>query len=125
MNTPIFRKFCPVCKMSNDPNATICRHCGARLGEDVTDQPPTTRRVDDSFELTEEIKERITSDHTPPSRGMLLFLLNNSEPIALTMEREFVLGRAGDLTAEPIVDLTDHDAFSTGVSRRHAMIKAI
>ena len=41
------------------------------------------------------------------------------------MEPEFVLGRAGELTAESIIDLTSFEAFAEGVSRRHAMIKAL
>jgi len=123
MNTQIFRKFCPVCKLHNDINATICQHCGAPLSEDIT-EAPTTRRVEDSFELTDELKEQITREHTPPSRGLSIFLLNNGEPIALSTEEQFVLGRAGDMALEAMVDLTDHDGFAMGVSRRHALIRA-
>ena len=123
MDTQIFRKFCPVCKLSNDPEAEVCRHCGAKLGEALSG-PPTTQRVDDTFELTEELKERVTRERTPPSRGLALFLLNNSQPIALNVEQEFVLGRAGEPTSETILDLTDYEAFALGVSRRHARIRS-
>src|ERR1700741_2681574 len=123
MDTQIFRKFCPVCKLSNLADAVVCRHCGAKLGKAVSG-PPTTERVDDSFELTDELKERVTRERTPPSRGMAIFLLNNSQPIALNVQQEFILGRAGDATSEPVVDLTDYEAFALGVSRRHAMIQA-
>jgi pSer/pThr/pTyr-binding forkhead associated (FHA) protein len=93
------------------------------LNADIS-EAPTTRRIEDSFELSEELKEQITREHTPPSRGLSLFLLNKSEPIALRTEAEFVLGRAGDSTSEAVVDLTDHDGFALGVSRRHAQIRA-
>jgi hypothetical protein len=123
MDAQTFRKFCPVCKLDNDADATICRHCHAPL--DKTPEPPTTRRVDKTFGLSEELREQVTRAHTPPPRGLSLFLLNSSEPIALCMQREFVLGRGEDLKSEAMFDLTEFDAFSMGVSRRHAMIKAV
>jgi hypothetical protein len=116
------RKFCPVCKLTNDADALICQHCGAQLygASDV----PTTQQVEDTFELTEEIKKQIGREHTPPSKGMSIFLLNLGEPIALRMEEGFVLGRANELTSEPILDLTPYEGFAMGVSRRHAQIRA-
>lgn len=123
MEPQTFRKFCPVCKLGNDVNAAVCQYCNSPLKEHST-EVPTTQRVEDSFALTAEIKEQVTREHTPPARGLSLFLLNKGDPIALSMEQEFVLGRAGDLTSEPMIDLTNHDAFAMGVSRRHAMIRA-
>jgi len=123
MESQTFRKFCPVCHLGNDTNAVVCQYCNAPLGRDSTGVP-TTQRVEDSFELTTEIKEQVVREHTPPSRGLSLFLLNKGEPIALSIEEEFVLGRAGYLTSEPMIDLTNHDGFAMGVSRRHAMIRA-
>ena len=115
-------KFCPVCKFSNVADALICRHCGAQLVADA--DVPTTQRVEDSFELTEEIKQQVVREHTPPPKGILLFLLNRGEPIGLRMEEEFILGRTGEITTEPMVDLTGYEGFALGVSRRHARIKA-
>jgi len=40
------------------------------------------------------------------------------------MEEEFILGLVGETTSEPTVDLTGFEAFSMGVSRRHALIKS-
>lgn len=122
MHTQDFHKFCPVCKLSNEAGALFCRHCGAQLDENLP--APTTRRVDDAFELTDEIKGQVTREHTPPSRGMALFILNRGEPIAMRTEEEFVIGRAGELTSEPLVDLTSFEGFALGVSRRHVMIKS-
>jgi hypothetical protein len=124
MVTQDFQKFCPVCKLANDANATICRYCGAPLNKDAP-EAPTTRRVDKAFELTEEIKEQITKTYPPPTQGLLLFLLNSSEPIGLCLEPEFILGRGGGVTSTPIFDLTEFNAFAMGVSRNHAMIKAV
>jgi hypothetical protein len=52
-------------------------------------------------------------------------LLNNSKPIALCTEREFVLGRGGALVSMPLFDLSEFDAYAMGVSRTHAVIKAV
>ena len=123
MDTRTFRKFCPVCKMVNDASDVVCKHCGAQLGESATNAP-ATRPIDEAFQLTEELRDQITRERTPPPRGLSIFLLNNGEPIALSMEQELILGRAEDPTSESMVDLTDHDGFALGVSRRHAMIQA-
>ena len=125
MDTKNLQKFCPVCKLPNDPNATICRHCKASLNNNDIEGPPTTQRVEDSFEFTETLKNQITRAYPPPSEGLLLFLLNNSKPIALCTEREFVLGRGGALVSMPLFDLSEFDAYAMGVSRTHAVIKAV
>ena len=101
METRSFRKFCPVCKLGNDVDALICQHCGARFDDGA--DAPTTRQFDEPFELTEEIRDQVTKEHTPPSKGVSLFFLNKSEPI---------------------VDLTQFEGFAMGVSRRHAMLRA-
>jgi len=124
METQHLRKFCPVCKLPNDANALICEHCGATFIKISTDAP-TTQRPDKSFELTQEVREQVVSGHTPPPVGFSLFLLNNGEPIALRKEQQVILGRGDETLAEPMVDLTKYEGFVTGVSRRHAMLKAV
>jgi FHA domain len=124
LNTKNLRKFCPVCKLANDVDAAVCGHCGATLHIEGL-EPQTTRRVGNSFQLTEEIRDQVISTHTPPPLGLSLFLLNNGEPIVLSKEPELVLGRGEIPSSEPAVDLTKFDGFAAGVSRRHAMIKAV
>lgn len=125
LKTQSLRKFCPVCKLPNDLDATICLHCKAQLNKSDNEESPTTRRVDKSFELTEELKEKVTKAFPPPSTGMLLFLLNSGEPIALCTEYEFVLGRGGALASKALFDLSEFDAYEMGVSRSHALIKVV
>jgi hypothetical protein len=125
LDTQGFLKFCPVCKLANDPNATICQHCKAPLNKIAPEESPTTKRVENSFELTEELKDQITKVYPPPSLGLLLFLLNSGEPIALCTEQEFVLGRGGALVSKTIFDLAEFDAYAMGVSRSHVLIKAV
>jgi hypothetical protein len=124
MDTQSFQKFCPICKLPNDADAAVCRHCKAPLNIDSS-RPPTTRQVEKSFEFSEELIDRITGAFPPPASGLLLFLLNNGEPLALCTECEFVLGRGGALASKPIFDLSEFDAYAMGVSRSHAIIKAV
>ena len=124
MEAHSLQKFCPVCKLANDADATICRHCKAPLNEGTLG-PPTTRHVEKPFELTEELKEKITRSYPPPPSGILFFLLNKSEPIALCTEQEFVLGRGISLTAKPQLDLSGFNAYDMGVSRSHALINVV
>src|SRR5690349_24351335 len=121
METQAFQKFCPVCKLGNDPNVIICRHCGALLGEDP--QIPTTQRVDE-FGLTDELRQEVTRTLPPPPEGVALFLLGTAEAVATRTDTEFILGRAGEVVSEPICDLTHLDAFAQGVSRRHALMRS-
>lgn len=58
-----------------------------------------------------------------PDGGIAVFLLDTSNPIAVYAIDEFILGRASEGSLEEIVDLTPYGAFSSGVSRRHAMIR--
>ena len=125
MSTNDFQKFCPVCKLPNDQNATICQHCKTPFKNSNTESPPTTKRVEDSFDLTEEIISQITRAYPPPSVGILFFLLNNSKPIALCTEQEFVLGRGGALVSKLLFDLSEFDAYAMGVSRTHAVIRVV
>jgi FHA domain len=124
MDTQNFQKFCPVCKLPNDAHATICKHCGASFSTDQN-EAPTTRKVDKEFELTQELKDQIIKAAQPPAKGLLLFLLNSSEPIAVLRGLEFILGRGEPSSAKEIFDLTPFNAFAMGVSRSHAMIKAV
>lgn len=123
MDTETFQKFCPVCKLINDANANVCRHCQTPLNEGFAS--PTTRRVDNSFGFSEELREKITREHLPPDSGISLFALNSGKSIAMCMDREFFLGRSEAGTPLPLIDLTELGAFERGVSRRHAIIKAV
>ena len=125
LNTQNLQKFCSVCKLPNDMDATICQHCKAPLNKSDKEESPTTRRVEKPFVLTEEIKGKITKAFPPPSAGLLLFLLNSGAPIGLCKEKEFILGRGGASTSKPVFDLSDFDAYAMGVSRSHALITAV
>ena len=125
MNAKNLQKFCPVCRQANDSNVTVCQRCKTPLDKIASEEIPTTRRIGGALGLSEDLKDQIIRTAQPPPEGLLLFLLNNSEPIALCMEREFVLGRDWALVSMPLFDLSKFDAYAMGVSRTHAVIKAV
>jgi hypothetical protein len=111
METHAFIKFCPSCKLGIDANSVVCRHCGATL--DLT--PPG--RIENLNNLTAKLPN--------PNAGMAVYPVGTTTPITVTEDKEFILGRETGEGAEKIVDLTRLDAFAMGVSRRHAMIRAV
>lgn len=125
MDVHLFQKFCPVCHLINDVDTTVCKYCQSPLNANAG-AAPTTGLVDMSSELADELLlEQITKNHPPTSQGLSIFLLKNGQLIDLCMESKFTLGRADDSNSEPMIDLTKFDAFSMGISRHHAIIKAV
>lgn len=122
METKVFQKFCPACKLSNDANAHVCEYCGAPLKIDILDTQG--KRAGASVEASEPIREKSPGEYKSPPKGLAFFILNKTEPFALRTEEEFVIGRAEGGTSEALLDLTDQDGFAFGVSRRHAMIRS-
>ena len=109
MNTHAFIKFCPSCKLGIDANSVVCRHCGAKL--DLT--PPGSTG-----------NHSLVAGLPRPKAGLAVYPSGTTTPIAITEDKEFILGRETSGGAERMVDLTNLDGFAMGVSRRHAMIRA-
>ncbi len=124
METQNRRKFCPICKLDNDSDAVVCAHCNARLDKTISDAP-TTLRTQAPFAMTEQLREQVIKGYVPPAHGLSLFLLNNSEPIALLDQPQIILGREGELNTDSVYDLSRFEGYAMGVSRRHAMIKFV
>jgi len=110
MNTHAFIKFCPSCKLGIDANSVVCRHCGATL--DLT--PPGASGNSTS----------LVAGLPRPLAGLAVYPTGTTTPIAVTEDKEFILGRETGGESEKMIDLTNLDGFAMGVSRRHAMIRA-
>jgi hypothetical protein len=116
-------KFCPVCKMENPVDAAVCIYCGASLGFGLGKDPTTTRRVaSDETPFTEIAERNYIYSLTVPDQGIALYLMENTHPIAIHEEREFIIGRRPAAPKEILVDLTPFGAYEHGISHRHAMI---
>jgi hypothetical protein len=127
MNTEPGR-FCPVCKFKNEPGAVVCAYCGNPLEYKKPEEEATTRQVaGETIDLTQR-DEVLKAAHIP-AEGISLYLMGNTKPIAVLVEKEFVLGRVieekekMEASKEVIVNLSPFGAFSMGVSRRHVKIR--
>lgn len=112
--------FCPVCKLKNEANATVCAHCQSPL---TAEKPShrTTQRMEGATHLFDthelEIKTGI------PDEGMAILSQESGQEIALVTENKFILGRKVDNVEETIVDLSAYGAYGLGVSRLHVLVR--
>jgi hypothetical protein len=113
-------QFCPVCKFKNEPGAAVCAHCGSIL-ETNLEEALKTNRLDEPSLISEADKNPLDTEFTPPV-GLGIYL-ENTAPVTVIEEKEFVLGRKVEGAAEYTVDLVPFGAFQMGVSRRHAMVR--
>jgi hypothetical protein len=114
-------RFCPVCKRKNEQDVVLCAYCGAEMGP-VESSPATTEKIAGAT-ISFPKPPRIKTDLLIPEGGIAIFLLDTPKPLATLAVDEFILGRALEGSLEEIVDLTPFGAFSSGVSRRHAMVR--
>jgi len=114
-------RFCPVCKLKNEPDSVQCAFCGAEL-EPAPSSPLTTEKIAGATIVFPKAP-RIKTDALIPEGAIAIFLIDTPNPLATMAVDEFILGRALGGSLEEIVDLTPYGGFSSGVSRRHAMIR--
>ena len=114
--------FCPVCKRKNTTDVVLCIYCGASLEQISASIPPTTEKISGAT-IAFPKPPRIKTDALIPEGGIAIFLLDTTNPIAIRALDEFILGRVLEPSDDDIVDLTPYGAFSSGVSRRHAMVR--
>ena len=117
-------KFCPSCKLKNRSDAINCVHCGKPF-KSAPEKYTTTKDVEGGTKsFHEDFKEKIEKvSKEAPAEGVAIYILDQTQPIEIRLENEFVLGRLTEESDEKVVDLTAYDAFNLGVSRRHLMIR--
>ncbi|MCL4876535.1 MAG: FHA domain-containing protein [Anaerolineae bacterium] len=108
MNT----KLCPVCKFENAENALICVKCGNMF---LGTTPPDSQTV--------TLQTTLPALTTETEHEILLFVMEDSQPITLKNQTEIILGRKILGEEPPTVDLTAYGQNQLGVSRRHAAIE--
>jgi pSer/pThr/pTyr-binding forkhead associated (FHA) protein len=68
-------------------------------------------------------KAQIASLKVPP-RGMALYRSGEATALRVVEEERFILGRgAAEAGKEKLVDLSEHEGYESGVSRRHALVR--
>jgi len=124
-NLDIAAKFCPICKRKNEPEAIVCRHCGASLENYFTDKAGTTRSTEMQTKVMGKTGELHIDEATVPAGGIAIYVAGASNPVFLYSDKEFVIGRKvgeGE-TSEALLDLSGLGGYLLGLSRRHVKIR--
>ena len=121
----IFEKFCPVCKQKNELEAIVCIHCGAPLETYPMEETAITRTTEVQTRVMERMGELLINEALTPAGGIALYLAGTSDPVFLSSEKEFVIGRKveDDGATEVFLDLAKFGGYQMGLSKQHAMIR--
>ena len=115
---------CANCQHQNVSGAVFCVECGAQLDGVET---LTTHAITDE-EIAEELNKKPPrtdeSVAAPANSWLSLHLMDSGKILPLASRNEFTLGRLSE--GQPImpdIDLTPYQAYASGVSRLHAVVK--
>ena len=114
--------ICPNCRHENRSGTIFCDECGAQLDgvETIVTQAVTDEQIE------EELRKRAPrADAEAPANSWLsLHLMDSGKILPLASRNEFTLGRLSE--GQPImpdIDFTPYQAYASGVSRLHAVVK--
>jgi hypothetical protein len=122
----VSENICPVCKTKNDPRAAFCEHCGAPLGDSVSEAGHKTKTTDMQAltpEMIDEWLSKNTKEAAVPESGIAFYVDGHSMPAYIDTMDEFVVGRKVGATSELLLDLAPFGGYSLGLSRRHVTIR--
>ena len=115
--------ICSNCQHQNVSGAVFCAECGAQLDGVET---LTTHNISDD-EIAQELSQkepRPEPPSSPTNSWISLHLMVSGKILPLATRNEFTLGRLSE--GQPImpdIDLTPYQAYASGVSRLHAVVK--
>lgn len=114
--------ICPNCHHKNVTGAMICTECGAQLvGMDTL----VIQTITDE-QIAEELRKKAPRPDpaTQVDSWISLHLIDSGKILPVTSKNEFSLGRLSE--GQPImpdIDLTPYEAYASGVSRLHVVVK--
>jgi pSer/pThr/pTyr-binding forkhead associated (FHA) protein len=114
--------ICTNCQYKNVTGAMFCAECGAQL--DGVETLITQAITDDQIADELAKKGRPEPTQTPVNSWISLHLMDSGKILPLASRNEFTLGRLSE--GQPImpdIDLTPYQAYASGVSRLHAVVK--
>ena len=116
--------ICPNCQHKNVAGAMFCAECGAQLGgiDTLITQAITNEQI--AEDLNKKTATRPEPAATPTNSWISLHLMDSGKILPLASRNEFTLGRLSE--GQPImpdIDLTPYQAYASGVSRLHAVVK--
>jgi len=115
--------ICPNCQHDNVAGTLFCVECGAQLegSESLTTQAINQEQIVDDLKKTSAATEVPSS---PANSWLSLHLMDSGKILPLATRNEFTMGRLSE--GQPImpdIDLTPYQAYASGVSRLHAVVK--
>jgi hypothetical protein len=115
--------ICSNCQHQNVSGAVFCAECGAQLDgvETLTTHNITDEEIAEGLGKNEPHPEPPSS---PTNSWISLHLMDSGKILPLATRNEFTLGRLSE--GQPImpdIDLTPYQAYASGVSRLHAVVK--
>lgn len=115
--------ICSNCQHGNVTGTLFCVECGAQLNgvETLTTQAITQDQIVDDLKKTSVVAEPPSS---PANSWLSLHLMDSGKILPLATRNEFTMGRLSE--GQPImpdIDLTPYQAYASGVSRLHAVVK--
>lgn len=114
--------ICSNCQHKNVAGAMFCAECGAQL--DGVETLVTQAITDEQIADERSKKGRLEPISTPANSWISLHLMDSGKILPLASRNEFTLGRLSE--GQPImpdIDLTPYQAYASGVSRLHAVVK--
>jgi hypothetical protein len=115
--------ICSNCQHENVSGTLFCVECGAQLEgvESLTTQAINQEQIVDDLKKTPATGEPPSS---PANSWLSLHLMDSGKILPLATRNEFTMGRLSE--GQPImpdIDLTPYQAYASGVSRLHAVVK--
>lgn len=115
--------ICSNCQHENVSGTLFCVECGAQLNgtETLTTQAITQDQIVDDLQKASATSEPPSS---PANSWLSLHLMDSGKILPLATRNEFTMGRLSE--GQPImpdIDLTPYQAYASGVSRLHAVVK--
>ena len=115
--------ICTNCQHKNVAGAMFCAECGAQLDgiETLTTQAITNEQIANELNRKTPRPDPLA---IPANSWISLHLMDSGKILPLASRNEFTLGRLSE--GQPImpdIDLTPYQAYASGVSRLHAVVK--
>ena len=115
--------ICSNCQYKNVSGAVFCAECGAQLDgvETLVTQAITDEQIEEELKKKSARPEPVSA---PSNSWISLHLMDSGKILPLASRNEFTLGRLSE--GQPImpdIDLTPYQAYASGVSRLHAVVK--
>lgn len=113
---------CAFCGAENRLGILFCEECGRSLFDKTSELTIPGRK--DISKLVQQLERREGQSHLKDGQGLMLYVRNANDPIALEADHAITIGRKGR-GITPDVDLTPFGAMDKGVSRIHATIQIV